>query len=492
MRNLVRGVSLLIAVALTAAGAGAGVLVLPANEITFNPALDTLNPSSSGYWWNPENVFVDDSSFAVDTVIQFRYDSLGVGFADPGPHPTWVITNVSLSAKHRAHYWKARARLIPYVDMVPLIDEADTLLDWPPFKFGSTEMINTVEITQLDTALADSTWDWDDIAGLSLKYEPRTSNTVYYINHLYATVTYVDTATADTGHCFEFEPIGDPQLLGVPFPVVIRARDLLGNLLTSYGDSVSISDLTGTISPTIGWFSGGVCSLAVTISGESAGTAITVSDGDTSGVSNTFAVVNPGLHHFEFGDIGSPQMQGVAFPASVVACDYFGDTIDAFNEPVDIWDLTGSVDTTVAFAGGMYTGDVSVDSVVAWDVLTCGYTAGAFYTGSSAGFEVVPYSGVAGGQVPAAAPRTFSARLRPNPVRDRATIELQLPGAGIVAATVYNILGQPVQRVDFGRRTAGWYGLPWQIDAGLPAGIYLLTVDVDGARMATRKLLVVR
>ncbi|MRR10129.1 T9SS type A sorting domain-containing protein, partial [bacterium] len=63
---------------------------------------------------------------------------------------------------------------------------------------------------------------------------------------------------------------------------------------------------------------------------------------------------------------------------------------------------------------------------------------------------------------------------------------------GTVTATVYNILGQPVRRVDYGRRQAGAHGLTWQIDAGLPAGAYLLAVEVDGDRVATRKLLVVR
>jgi hypothetical protein len=49
------------AIGLMAMPAMAGVIVLPANEITFNPPLDTLNPAHSGYWWNPEFVFQDDT-----------------------------------------------------------------------------------------------------------------------------------------------------------------------------------------------------------------------------------------------------------------------------------------------------------------------------------------------------------------------------------------------------------------------------------------------
>lgn len=474
----------------------AGVIVLPANEITFNPPLDTLNPTHSGYWWNSENVFEDDTLFAVDTVIQFRYDSLGVGFADPGLHPNWVITNVSLSAKHRAHYWKAKARFIPYVNGLPMINQDDTLLAWAPFKFGSTEMTNTTEITQLDTALADSAWGWDDIDGLSLKYEPRTPNVVYYLNHLYATVTYVDTATADTGHCFEFEPISDPQLLGIPFPVVIYARDLLGNLLAGYDDSTSLSDLTGTIIPTVGHFSGGICSLSVTISDETASTAITVNDGDTTGVSNSFAVVNPGLHHFEFDYITSPQTRNVPFPVSVVASDFFGDTIDAFAGAVGIWDLTGAMTpaSPIAFSGGVWSGDVTIDSVTAWDVLTCDYTdSTGTYTGSSNGFEVQPQSGAAGG--PAAAPvpvMSFGARMSPNPARGRAEIELQLPREGRVTASIFNILGQEVMSRDLGTLPAGISSMTWQFDRGLNSGVYFLTVSLDNSQKVVRRVSVLR
>ncbi len=485
------------AIGLMAMPAMAGVIVLPANEITFNPPLDTLNPAHSGYWWNPEFVFQDDTLSAVDTVIQFRYDTLGIGFADPGDHPAWVITGVSLSAVHRAHYWKTKARFIPYMHGAPMINVEDTLLAWPPFKFGATEMTNTVGITQLDTALADSAWDWDDIAGLSVKYEPRTPNVVYYINHLYVTVSYVDTAAPDTGHYFEFETFASPQLLGVPFQIVISARSLAGNLLAGFCDSVGLSDLTGTISPTACQFDGGICSLSVTISDETASNTITVSDGDTTGVSNAFAVVNPGVHHFEFGEIASPQTAGAPFQVSIAACDFFGDTVDAFSQPADIWDLTGAMTPapTITFSGGLWSGEATINSVIAWDVITCGYDDGtkALFTGSSNGFEIRGQMGTAGEPVqPPAQIKSFNARINPNPVRGRAEIELQLPSEGRVEVSVFNILGQKVMSRDFGDLPAGIRSLPWQFEKNLNPGVYFFTITMDGGNRLVRKVSAVR
>jgi hypothetical protein len=485
------------AIGMMAVPAMAGVMVLPANEITFNPPLDTLNPTHSGYWWSPENVFEDDSLFAVDTVIQFRYDSLGVGFTDPGSHPDWVITNVSISAKHRAHYWKTRARFIPYVGGVPLFDENDTLLVWPPVKFGSTEMTNTVEITQLDTALADSAWGWDDIAALSLKYEPRSPNVVYYINHLYATITYVDTATADTGHYFSFDPISDPQLLGISFPIKIYARDIGGAVITTYNDSTYISDLTGTITPNVVHFSAGVCSTMVTITDICTGDYITVNDGDTSSASGSFNVIDPGLHHFEFEEIASPQTAGTPFQVSIAACAFYGDTVDTFTGAADLRDETGTMtpDSTGAFAGGVWTGSVTVDSVVVWDVITCDFDDGtkAVYTGASNGFEVQHQSGATGGpSVPQLAAGVFGARISPNPARTRTELALQLPREGRVTARLYNLLGQEVVSRDFGVLPAGASAVSWHLGSGLKTGVYFVSVSLDNNQRLVRRLSVVR
>ncbi len=498
MNHIGNRITFMAAIGLLSMPAWAGVLVLPANEITFNPPLDTLNPNHSGYWWNPENVFEDDSLFAVDTVIQFRYDSLGVGFTDPGTHPTWVITNVSISAKHRAHYWKTRARFIPYVGGVPLFDENDPLLVWPPVKFGSTEMTNAVEITQLDTALVDSSWDWDDVAALSLKYEPRSPNVVYYINHLYATVTYVDTAAADTGHYFTFDPISDPQLLGVAFPIKIYARDMMGAVIASYNDSTYLSDLTGTITPNVVHFSAGVCSTMVTISDICTGDYIMVNDGDTSSISGSFDVIDPGLHHFEFGEISSPQTTGSPFQISIVACAFYGDTVDTFTGAVDLWDETGTMspDSTGAFSAGVWTGFVTVDSVVAWDVIYCGYDDGAkaVYTGASNGFEVQDSAlGVAGEpSVPQPAAGKFGFRISPNPARARADLSLQLPRQGRVTARLYNLLGQEVMSRDFGVLPAGASAVSWNLGGGLNTGVYFVSVSLDNSQRLVRRVSVVR
>jgi len=485
----------LVILAATIQPARAGVLVLPANEVLYVNPIDTVNPERSGYWWNPENVFANDAVFAIDTVIQFKYDSLGVGFDDPGSHPTWVITNVSLSARHRGHYWNTRARYIPYVNGDPLINEADTMLVWPPVKFGVTEMTNTIQITQLDTALADSTWDWSDIAGLSMKYEPRAHGVIYFVDHIYATVTYVDTASPDTGHYFEFLTIPEPQLVGHPFPVVIYAKDHLGAVIPGFNDSIGLTDLTGTINPTFAWFQSGTCSLMITISEISPATAITISDGDTNATSNSFAVVNPGLHHFEYLDIASPQLQGTAFPVTIVASDFYGDTIASFAQQTNLSDLTGTIAPiqTSAFVDGIWTGDVTVNSAITWDVLTCDYTSNdTMYAGLSNGFEVQENQGVMG-RPGRPAPRTvFAAMVTPNPVRDLATIELALPSQGRVRADVYNILGQSVASRDFGILAAGSRSLRWSMWDSLKPGVYFFSISLNDDHRTVRKVMVVR
>lgn len=488
MRQSCKLYTLLAAIGLLTMPAWAGVMVLPANQII----------AADSNWHHPEHVFAADSLYAIDTVHLMPKDtSFWIGFGDPAYQPSWIITNVSLSAQHRSHSWKAKSRFIPWVNYKALINEADTLLAWPAVKVGSTELTNTVEITQLDTALTDSSWGWDDIAGLSMKYKPRTNNVVYYVNHVYATVTYVDTASPDTGHYFTFDPISDPQLLGVPFPLKIYARDMMGAVIATYNDSAYLSDLTGTITPNLVQFSDGICSTMVTISNTYTGNCITVNDGDTSSASGSFDVIDPGLHHFEFGEIASPQTAGTPFQVSIAACAFYGDTVDAFTGAADLWDETGTMtpDSTGAFTGGLWTGLVTVDSAVAWDVITCGYDDGAkaVYTGASNGFEVQPPSGAAGEpSVPQLAAGRFGARISPNPARTRADLALQLPRQGRVRVKLYNLLGQEVMCRDFGMLPAGAAVLSLNLGNRLNTGVYFVSVSLDNDQKLVRRVSVVR
>jgi VCBS repeat-containing protein len=104
-----------------------------------------------------------------------------------------------------------------------------------------------------------------------------------------ATVTV--EVIAQVLHHFEFDTISTPQHVDEPFQITIYARDASGNLVSSYTGIVSISDSTGTVTPTTaGPFSGGTWTESVNISAEGSAVTLTASDGTISGTSNSFAV----------------------------------------------------------------------------------------------------------------------------------------------------------------------------------------------------------
>lgn len=84
----------------------------------------------------------------------------------------------------------------------------------------------------------------------------------------------------------------------------------------------------------------------------------------------------------------------------------------------------------------------------------------------------------------------------PNPSRGgRITIKYDLPSAGRVTASVYNIAGQLVRKLDQGRQPGGSHQMVWDGNdrngARAATGVYLLQCDLGGLS-ATRKVLVVR
>ncbi len=472
----------LAAWALLASGAAAGVMVLPADGVLVD----------NDKWWNIPHVFADDGLYAIDTMLtSFNQHKFRVSLTDPAPADTQgaVITSVTLYVKSRAHYPKASQSLCPFFDGLEGMRSA-------PIKLGTVEITNSYNVTAQESLLADGHWDWEDVANLSVEYVPRKMGIVYYVNYIYAVVTYDDTSQAADSHWFAFDAIFSPETLAVPFPVTISALDADSNLLTGYNGSALLSDLTGTVMPNVVSFSGGVCNAGITIYDVSAANVLTVSDGDTTGVSNAFAVINPGLHHFEFAPISSPQTQNTPFAVSLAACDFFGDTVTAFTGQADLWDLTGTLSpaATGSFASGIWSGPVTVAAALPLDSIFCGHTTSrGYFTGSSNGFEVREQMGTAGEPAqPPAQVKSFNARVSPNPVRGRAEVELQLPRQGRVMVSVFNILGQEVMSRDFGDLPAGIRSVSWQFEKNLNPGVYFFTIMMDGGNRLVRKVSAVR
>jgi hypothetical protein len=83
----------------------------------------------------------------------------------------------------------------------------------------------------------------------------------------------------------------------------------------------------------------------------------------------------------------------------------------------------------------------------------------------------------------------------PNPTRDGARVTLSLPKRAAVRVAVHDVAGRLVRIVEDGTREAGEQAVAWDgagaAGARVRPGLYLLRVDVDGARF-TRRVLVTR
>ncbi len=104
-------------------------------------------------------------------------------------------------------------------------------------------------------------------------------------------------------------------------------------------------------------------------------------------------------------------------------------------------------------------------------------------------------SGVAG-RPEIAKPQTFALhQSRPNPVSASAEISFQLPVAGVVSLTIYNILGQEVRSWSQANMEPGYHSVKWDgrdsRGALVPNGVYLYRLKA-GNFAATRRLSVLR
>ena len=97
-------------------------------------------------------------------------------------------------------------------------------------------------------------------------------------------------------HHFDFSFI-DNQAEGVPFTITITAKDSDNVTFTTYSGTNTLSDSTGTISPSqTGAFSQGIWSGNVTIDWSQYGIVISTTGDGKQGVSNSFDVTDYGFH----------------------------------------------------------------------------------------------------------------------------------------------------------------------------------------------------
>jgi hypothetical protein len=146
--------------------------------------------------------------------------------------------------------------------------------------------------------------------------------------------TYANTVAASTGGVtgyasvtvvppildhFTFANIASPQYVNTFFQVTLSARDISGNLITSYNGHATLSASAGTITPNVTEnFSGGTWAGTVSLSQVASNVTITASDGAVTSTSNSFTV-QAGPQYYQVSSTSSSQAVNVPFTVTVTA-----------------------------------------------------------------------------------------------------------------------------------------------------------------------------
>jgi uncharacterized lipoprotein YddW (UPF0748 family) len=79
----------------------------------------------------------------------------------------------------------------------------------------------------------------------------------------------------------------------------------------------------------------------------------------------------------------------------------------------------------------------------------------------------------------------------PNPFSEKTTIRYELKKEGLVNLTICNLSGAQVAQLVQQRQIEGFYEMNWQAD-GLPNGIYICTLSLDGGAAASQRIVLTR
>ncbi len=183
------------------------------------------------------------------------------------------------------------------------------------------------------------------------------------------------------------------QTAGAPFSITITAKDIEGNTITSFSGPVTISDLTGTISPqSSGIFSNGVRTETIIITTAKQSDQIIITGNNKNGTSNYFNVNPNSLDHFTFANITSPKTAGQSFSISIEARDQYENKITSFNNAINLSDKTGTLSpiTSGNFSSGSITvNNITITKKAIDDQITATYTPSG-KSGQSNNFNIIP------------------------------------------------------------------------------------------------------
>ncbi|NOZ60121.1 MAG: hypothetical protein GXO74_00415 [Calditrichaeota bacterium] len=189
---------------------------------------------------------------------------------------------------------------------------------------------------------------------------------------------------------FYINPIASPQTAGEYFSITIVAQDNWDNTVTDFASKVSISDLSGTITPVESAnFIGGQWTGNVKVRSAYANDQITVTKfaGSENGTSTVFDVAAGALDHFSISAIATPQQAGQAFGVTIQALDTENNLVESFTGKVDVADLTNTVSPTQTenFTNGQWSGTITITKAIASDKL---FVSDSEKSGESNSFEV--------------------------------------------------------------------------------------------------------
>ena len=173
---------------------------------------------------------------------------------------------------------------------------------------------------------------------------------------------------------FSFAIISN-QTENVAFSVNITAQDVYGNTVTSYTNSNTLTNTTGTISPTTtGAFAGGIWMGNITIASVQSGVTITTSGGSKSGVSNAFDIVS--------GAVTSAKLAFTTAPQTIAAGNVSGiitfQTQDASSNPYNVTADT-TINLTSSSASGTFYSDAAGLNPISLVTINAGASSASFY-----------------------------------------------------------------------------------------------------------------
>ena len=168
---------------------------------------------------------------------------------------------------------------------------------------------------------------------------------------------------------FTFDTISSPKAVGSLFSITIRARDSYENVVTSFADTVALTDLSATISPvTTTNFGDGVWTGYVQIAASTSADTITATYPTATGTSNAFDVISNLLDHVVVTPSSATVTAGQTQAFFAQGYDSLGNAITGLTYGWQVIGTIGSVDpasgvsTTFTASESVGTGSVQVSA----------------------------------------------------------------------------------------------------------------------------------